>query len=66
MRIALKLLDKRDQAIDDIRQKIKHGLEDTDAGRVSDGEEFMAQMLAELDEEIRLKDEKAARELATA
>jgi antitoxin ParD1/3/4 len=66
VRIALKLLDKRDQAIDDIRQQIQQGWDSTEAGHLVDGEEFMEHMLAELNEEIRLEEAEAAGQLANA
>jgi putative addiction module CopG family antidote len=59
---ALALLDRRDQAREDIRQKIEAGLESLRQGKGIEGEAAMAQMLAELDEEIREEDERSGRE----
>jgi len=61
---ALRQMENRDQIIEEVRQKIAAGVASAKAGRLTDGEEFFAQMEAELDEEIRLEDEQAARELA--
>jgi antitoxin ParD1/3/4 len=60
---ALALLERRDQAREDIRQKIEAGLESLRQGKGIDGEAFMAQMLAEIDEEAREERECAEREL---
>ena len=66
VREALRLMDERDQvkAIhkDELRKKIAAGLKSLDEGRFSDGEEFFAQMDAELEEEIRAEDKRAERE----
>jgi len=61
---ALRQMENHDQIIEEVRQKIAAGVASAKAGRLTDGEEFFAQMEAELDEEIRLEDEQAARELA--
>jgi len=41
----------------DIRRKIDEGITDIRLGRVSDGEEFMDPLIAELDDEIRVEEE---------
>lgn len=61
---ALRQMEDREQIIEEVRKKIAAGVASAKAGRLTDGEEFFAQMEAELDEEIRLEDEQAARELA--
>jgi len=61
---ALRQMENRDQIIEEVRQKIAAGVASLRQGKGTDGEEFFAQMEAELDEEIRLEDEQAARELA--
>ncbi len=59
VREALRLMDERDQIKemnrDELRKKITVGLKSLEEGRHSDGEEFFAQMEAELDEEIRME-----------
>lgn len=61
VREALRLMDERDQLKemhrDELRTKISAGLKSLEEGRHSDGEEFFAQMDAELNEEIRLESE---------
>ncbi len=57
MREALRLLEKRDLAKAEIREKIEAGYASARAGRLSDGETFFAQMEAELEEEIRLEEQ---------
>jgi antitoxin ParD1/3/4 len=64
VREALRLMEERDLAKEQVRKKIEAGLESARAGRLIDGEAFMAQMEAELDEEIRAEDERAERERA--
>ena len=70
MREALRLMDERDQMKamqkEELRKKIAAGVASAKAGRLSDGDEFFAQMDAELDEEIRAEDEKTERERATS
>ena len=61
---ALRQMEDREQIKEEVRKKIAAGVASAKAGRLTDGEEFFAQMEAELDEEIRLEDEQAARELA--
>jgi antitoxin ParD1/3/4 len=61
VREALRLMEDRDQIKAEVRKKIAAGLESARAGRLSDGDEFFAQMEAELDEEIRAEEEQAAR-----
>ena len=59
VREALRLMEERDQikAIqkDEIRKKIDEGWADAQAGRLYDGEEFMAQLEKELEDEISAK-----------
>lgn len=66
VREALRLMDERDQVKEmhkeELRKKIAAGLKSLEEGRFSDGEEFFAQMDAELEEEIRAEDERAGRE----
>ena len=66
MREALRLMDERDQLKamqkEELRKKIAAGLKSLDEGRFVDGEEFFAQMEAELDEEIRIEDERILQE----
>src|SRR5579859_2635980 len=66
VREALRLMDERDQikAIqkEELRKKIAAGLKSLDEGRGVDGESVFARLEAELDEEIRAEDERAARE----
>ena len=61
VREALRLMDERDQFTtlqkDEIRRKIDAGLASARAGQLVDGEEFMDQMLAELDDDIRTANE---------
>jgi antitoxin ParD1/3/4 len=64
VREALRLMEERDQVKAEVRKKIAAGVASAQAGRMSDGEEFFAQMEGEIDEEIRAEDEKAARESA--
>jgi len=61
VREALRLMDERDQVKAEVRKKIAAGVESARAGRLSDGDEFFAQMEAELDEEIRIEDENPER-----
>ena len=61
VREALRLMEERDQVKAEVRKKIAAGIESARAGRLSDGEEFFAQMEAELDEEIRAEDERNER-----
>ena len=69
MREALRLMDERDQLKamqkEALRKKIAAGLKSLDEGRFVDGEEFFAQMEAELDEEIRIEDERILQEQGT-
>lgn len=51
VRDALRLMEARDQARDDLRQKIEAGWQSIQAGRVSDGEAFMAALMNDLDSE---------------
>lgn len=62
VREALRLMEERDQVKAEVRKKIAAGVASAQAGRMSDGEEFFAQMEAELDEEIRAEEEKVAQE----
>ncbi|MCW3055759.1 MAG: hypothetical protein JWN14_4929 [Chthonomonadales bacterium] len=66
MREALRLMDDRDQLKamqkEELRKKIAAGLKSLDEGRFVDGEEFFAQMETELDEEIRIEDERILQE----
>lgn len=66
MREALRLMDERDQLKamqkEELRKKIAAGLKSLEEGRGVDGEEFFAQMEAELDEEIQIEDERILRE----
>lgn len=62
VREALRLMEERDLAKAEIRKKIAAGVASAKAGRLSDGDEFFAQMDAELDEDIRAEDEQIARE----
>ena len=63
MHEALRLMEERDITKAEIRQKIAAGMESLRQGKGIDGDEFFAQMEAELDEETRIEDEQAAREL---
>ena len=64
VREAIRLLDERDQFTDlqkhDIRGKIDEGLSSLREGKGIDGEAFMAQMMTEVDEEIRVEEERSA------
>lgn len=64
VREALRLMEERDQEKtfqkEEIRKKIAAGLKSLEEGRGSDGDEFFAQMEAEIDEDIRAEDERAA------
>jgi antitoxin ParD1/3/4 len=66
VREALRLMDERDQVKamhkDELRKKIAAGLKSLEEGRFSDGEEFFAQMDAELEAEIRAEDGRDERE----
>jgi antitoxin ParD1/3/4 len=62
MREALRLMEERDLAKAEVRKKIAAGVASAKAGRLIDGEAFFDQMEAELEEEIRVQDEKAERE----
>lgn len=66
MREALRLMDDRDQLKtmqkEELRKKIAAGLKSLDEGRVVDGGEFFAQMEVEMDEEIRIEDERKLQE----
>lgn len=68
VREALRLMDDRDEmnAIqrEEIRERIAAGAASARAGRVRDGEDFMAQMAAELDAEIRHEERKNAQTAA--
>ncbi|HLK57409.1 MAG TPA: type II toxin-antitoxin system ParD family antitoxin [Chthonomonadaceae bacterium] len=50
---ALRLMEERDQIRAEVRKKISAGVESARVGRLTDGDEFFAQVEAELDEEIR-------------
>ncbi len=54
---AMHLLIDRDLAKVEVRKKIADGVKSARAGRMVDGEEFMAQMIAELDDEVRAEEE---------
>lgn len=62
MREALRLMEERDLVKAEIRNKIAVGVSSAKAGRLSDGDEFFAQLDAELDEEIRAEEENAESE----
>ena len=66
VREALRLMDERDQLKamqkEELRKKIAAGMQSLKEGKGIDGEEFFAQLNAELDEEIRAEDEQAERE----
>lgn len=68
VREALRLMDERDQMKEmhkeELRKKIAAGLKSLEERKGIDGEEFFAQMNAELDEEIRAEDEQAKWERA--
>ena len=49
VREALRLMEERDETKAEIREKIAAGVQSARAGRLVDGEEFFAQMEAELD-----------------
>ena len=61
MREALRLLEQRDLAREEIREKIEVAWESLRQGKGTEGETFMAQMEAELEEEIRLEEQQAKR-----
>ncbi len=63
---AMHLLDDRDIAKDEVRQKIADGMESLRQGKGVDGEDFMEQMITELDEQIRIKDKQANRNSPSA
>lgn len=62
VREALRLMEEHHQVETmqkaEIRQKLDAGLASARAGRLSDGEEFLAQLLTELDADIRADCEK--------
>ncbi len=60
---ALRQMEDRDLIKAEIRKKIAAGVASLRQGKGTDGEEFFAEMEAELDEEIRAE-EQAERELA--
>jgi antitoxin ParD1/3/4 len=66
MREALRLMDDRDQLKamqkEELRKKIAAGLKSLDEGRGVDGEAVFARIEAELDEEIRMEDERILQE----
>ena len=66
MREALRLMDERDQLKnmqkEELRKKIAAGLKSLDEGRGVDGEAVFARLEAELDEEIRIEDERILQE----
>ncbi len=66
IRESLRQMEERDLAKADIRQKIAAGLESLRQGKGIDGEEFFAQMEAELDAEIRAEAEQAKRQRTAA
>ena len=47
---AVRLLDLREHAKDEMREQIEAGWQSIQAGRVSDGEAFMKALLADLDD----------------
>lgn len=57
MREALRLMEERDLAKAEIRQKIAVGMQSLRRGKGIDGETFFAQMEAEIEEEIRVEEE---------
>ena len=65
VREALRLMDERDRMKEmhkeELRKKIAAGLKSLEEGKGIDGEEFFAQMNAELDEEIRAEDDEEIR-----
>ena len=66
MREALRLMEDRDQAKEDVRRKIADGIKSLSQGDGTDGDALFAEMEAELDKEIRLQDEYGTRELLVA
>jgi antitoxin ParD1/3/4 len=66
MREALRLMDERDQMKnmqkEELRKKIAAGLKSLDEGKGVDGEAVFARLEAELDEEIRIEDERILQE----
>ena len=66
MREALRLMDERDQIKamqkEELRKKIAAGLRSLDEGRGVDGEAVFARLEAELDEEIRIEDDRTLQE----
>ena len=50
MNAAVRLLEQRDQVKENIRGKIAAGMASIRAGRVTDGEDFMAVLMADLDD----------------
>ena len=62
MREALRLMEERDLIKADVRKKIAAAAESLRQGKGTDGDEFMDQMIAELDEEIRVEAERAKQE----
>ena len=63
---ALRLLEKRDRAKEEIREKIEVAWESLRQGKGTDGDEFFDQLEAELEEEIRAENAKAEQELAAS
>lgn len=63
VREALRLMEERDEINamqkEEIRRKIAVGVASAKAGRLTEGEPFMGQMLAELNEEARAEDARA-------
>ena len=66
MREALRLMEERDLAKAELREKIAVAMKSLRQGEGTDGEEFMDQMIAELDEEIRAENAKAEQELVAS
>ena len=66
VREALRLMDERDQMKnmqkEELRKKIAAGLKSLDEGKGVDGEAVFARLEAELDEEIRIEDERILQE----
>jgi len=52
VREALRLMEERDQVKAEVRKKIAAGVESAQAGSLTGGEEFFAQLEAEQDEQI--------------
>ena len=62
MREALRLMEDRDIVKADIRKKIAAGAASAREGRLTDGDEFLAEVDAELDADILIEDEQIGRE----